>query len=96
MKKLPNIEISELVLVNPKNDWTRTFHGTIVRKTSDDGKPIVFGKVVVNEGKIWSSADSEHAVVNNLDEICKLKLDCGIHKRDGVSTVVADKLLFLN
>jgi|JFJP01.1.fsa_nt_gi hypothetical protein len=96
MKNSKNLEITELILVNPKNDWSRTFTGTIVRKNTDDGQPFVFAKVIINEGKIWSSADCEKNVINNLDEICTLKLDCELHKDEGITTIIADKQFFLN
>lgn len=62
-----------------KADWSRTFWGTIRRETDAGGNEIVMGSAVVNEGKIWSKADSQEELMKNMDDICKLKLDYGIN-----------------
>ena len=67
-KKLPQIQITELFLV--KADWNRTFMGEIYREKSEDGKEIIRGNVVVNEGKIWSSGESQDELAKNLDDLC--------------------------
>jgi hypothetical protein len=94
MKKLPHIEITELFLV--KADWNRTFTGKIVRETDEDGLSTVRGSVVVNEGKIWSAADTQDELGNNLDDICTMKLDKDLHGDAGVRTTVAETTFFMN
>lgn len=81
MKKLPNIEINELFLV--KADWNRTFIGQIIREQTEDGQVINRGTVVVNEGKIWSTGETQDELGNNLDDICTLKLDHDLHGNEG-------------
>jgi hypothetical protein len=93
-KKLPNIQITELFLI--KADWHRTFMGQIVRENTEDGKEIIRGNVTVNEGKIWSVAESEEVLGNYLDDICTLKLDYGLHASCGISEEVAGTPFFLN
>jgi hypothetical protein len=90
MKKLPTIEISELFLV--KADWNRTFVGQIIRKTDEDGLSINLGNVTVNEGKIWSKAETQEELGNNLDDICTLKLDHNLHNSCGVTSILAETL----
>ena len=80
-KKLPKIEISELFLV--KADWDRTFLGKIIRETTADGRNIVRGSVIIDEGKAWSAAYSQDKLADNLDDICTLKLDYSIHSDAG-------------
>ena len=94
MKKLTHIEISELFLV--KADWNRTFVGQIIRKTDEDGLSIVLGNVTVNEGKIWSKAETQDELGNNLDDICTLKLDGGLHNSCGVTSILAETLFYHN
>ena len=93
-KKLPPIEITELFLV--KADWNRTFMGEIFRETAEDGKDIIRGTVVVNEGKIWSSGESQDELVKYLDDICVMKLDIGLHRNGGVITLLFGFKYFLN
>ena len=90
MKKLPTIEITELFMV--KADWNRTFIGQIIRKTDEDGLSINLGNVIVDEGKIWSKAETQEELGNNLDDICTLKLDGGLHNSCGVTSILAETL----
>lgn len=78
-KKLPDIIITELFLV--KADWHRTFMGEIIRETTDDGKEFVRGSVIIEEGKAWSTGNSQEELARNLDDICTMKLDMGLHTR---------------
>jgi len=93
-KKLPNIQITELFLI--KADWHRTFMGQIVREQTEDNKEIIRGNVTVNEGKIWSVAETEETLGNYLDDICTLKLDYGLHASCGIRETIAGTAFFLN
>jgi len=92
-KKLPNIEITELFLI--KADWNRTFMGQLIRETTD-GKSTVRGNVVINEGKAWSIADTQENLARNLDNICTMKLDMGLHDSGGIQKDIAGEKFFLN
>lgn len=76
-KKSTKIEISELFLV--KADWDRTFLGKIIRETTADGRRIVRGTVVIDEGKAWSTAENQDKLADNLDDMCTMKLDHNLH-----------------
>jgi hypothetical protein len=79
-------EITELFLVKADNDFKRTFIGQIYRETTKEGKPIVRGTVVVNEGKIWCSAGTQEELGKNLDDLCVMKLDMRLHSKAGITT----------
>lgn len=87
-KASSNIILTELFLV--KADWTRTFMGAIRRETDDEGNEIVLGSVTVNEGKIWSKASSQEELMKNMDAICVLKLDYGLHSNSRVFIKIAE------
>ena len=91
MKKLARIEISELFLV--KADWNRTFVGQIIRKTDEDGLSINLGTATIIEGKIWSKAETQEELGDNLDDMCTLKLDYGIHSKDGPHYLIPVNLI---
>jgi hypothetical protein len=93
MKKTDNIQITELFLI--KSDWGRTFMGSLKRNIVN-GKEIVRGKVKVNDGNLLGVANSDDELMKNLDEICVMKLDKGLHDNSGVSITVAETPLFLN
>jgi hypothetical protein len=91
---LDNLIIKELMLV--KADWQRTFVAEICREITSEGVSIVRGTVVVNEGKIWSSAESHEELGKNLDDICYLKLDMGLHSQPGVTNQIFSEEFVLN
>jgi hypothetical protein len=92
-KKLPEIEITELFLV--KADWSRTFMAQITRERTEDGKEIIHGSVIINEGKAWSIG-CEKDLGTFLDDICTMKLDYGLHEKAGITLKIAGEDSFLN
>jgi hypothetical protein len=96
LKKKPfaDIIITELFLV--KADWTRTFMGTIRREVDGDGNPVLLGEVIVQEGKIWSKADNQEELMMNMDALCTLKLDYGLHFTCGISTIFSGFKIYFN
>ncbi|MGD0582813.1 MAG: hypothetical protein ABR974_07690 [Bacteroidales bacterium] len=96
-KKLqPELQIVELFMVKPGNDYSRTFVGQIYRETTKNGKPVLHGSVTVNEGRIWSSAQTQDELGKYLDDICTLKLDGNLHSQAGVTTQIFGEDFFLN
>lgn len=93
-KKLPEIEITELYLV--KADWNRTYMARIIREKTEDGKEIVRGNVIINEGKVWSMADTEDELGDYLDQICLMKLDYHLHSNAGGTFKIFGVDFFLN
>ena len=89
-----NFIISELMLV--KADWQRTFVAEICREITSEGVSIVRGTVVVNEGKIWCSAETQEELGKYLDDICVMKLDMGLHSHAGVTSQIFGENFFLN
>ena len=94
-KKVPSsIEITELFLV--RADWHRTFMAEIIRETTAGGKEFVRGRVIIEEGKAWSTGNSQEELAKNLDDICTLKLDYNLHSDRGVTIVLSGTDFFLN
>lgn len=83
-KKKDEFEITELFLIKAgKNDWNRTFIGSIKRETTEEGEPVVRMSVVVKEGRIVGMAGNQDELGANLDDVCLMKLDYGLHSKDG-------------
>jgi hypothetical protein len=93
-KKLPEIEIIELFLV--KGDWHRTFMAQITREITADGREIIYGKVVVNEGAIYAIGNTEDELGTYLDDLCVMKLDYGLHENAGIIIKIGETEFFLN
>jgi hypothetical protein len=67
----------------------------LIREKTEEGKDIICGNVVINEGKAWSIGSNEDELGKYLDEICTMKLDMGLHSFAGVTTQMLG-LVFLN
>ena len=91
---LDNLIITELMLF--KADWERTFVAEICREITSEGVSIVRGTGVVNEGKIWCSAETQEELGKYLDDICVMKLDMGLHSHAGVTTQIFGEDFFRN
>jgi hypothetical protein len=89
-----NLIITELMLI--KADWQRTFVAEICRQITSEGVSIVRGTVVVNEGKIWCSAETQDELGKYLDDICKMKLDMELHHYYGVTLTICENKFNLN
>ncbi len=95
-KKLPDLQITELFIVKCGEDWQHTFMATIIREMTIDGKEIIRGSVMINEGKAWSLAYTEDELGKYLDEMCIMKLDHNLHSSAGVTIQIFGEDLFLN
>jgi len=93
-KKISSLEITEFFFV--KSGWDRTFMAEIVRDKTEDGKTINRGRVVVNEGQIWSTGETQDELSNYLDDICIMKLDLGLHENPGIGSAIACSKFFHN
>jgi hypothetical protein len=93
-EKPSSLIITELFLV--KSGWDRTFMAEIVRDKTEDGNTINRGKVVVNEGQMWSTGETQDELSNNLDDLCTMKLDMGLHNEPGISTEIACSNFYFN
>lgn len=96
-KKKVEFELTELFLIKAgKDDWSRTFIGSIKRETSDEGESLVRMKVVVEEGMIMGVARNQDELGANLDDVCLMKLDFGLHRKDGPKSKIFDSDFFHN
>jgi len=60
--------------------FDRCFHGTIRRECDENGNPIVFGKIKVNDCFIYASAPDQLELGAKLDQMVLLILDYDLHK----------------
>jgi len=59
--------------------FDRCFHGTIRREHDENGNPIVYGKIKVNDCIIYASAPDQWELGDKLDEMVLLILDYDLH-----------------
>ena len=57
-----------------KDGWDNCFHGTIRREKDEDGNPIVYGNIKINEGYIIANAKDQWELGEKLDELVLINL----------------------
>lgn len=93
-KSPPEIIITELILI--KADWQRTFIGSLRKELDIEGNPIHIASVIVQEGMIYGNSPNQEDLINNMDDICLMKLDFGLHEDAGVTIKIFGTDFFLN
>lgn len=84
-KKNLRVEITEMFMA--KADWSRCFHGTIKRAKTNEGIPVVYGKILVkndiHNGFVYAKAKDQWDLGDKLDELVIMVLDKGLHNDSG-------------
>lgn len=93
---MPDIIITELIGIKCGNDWHRFYIGTIRREKDSDGNSIIYGSVIINEGKIWCMSENQDELGRRLDAMCSMKLDSGLHETSGMIGRIAESDYYLN
>jgi len=94
MKKEIKVEITELFMAQA--DKYRCFHGIIKRSRDENGNPLFYSKIKVHDGFIYSQESDRDRLGKNLDEICIMVLDKGLHKSGGMYQKIFNRKFFLN
>ena len=76
----------ELILVAA--DIHRTFPATMLTKHDANDQEYFIGVVIINEGEAIGRAKSQAELERNMDDICKMKLDYGLHQTEAISSVI--------
>ena len=87
-------EITEMFMCQADNE--RCFYGIIKRSKDNYGNEHVFSRIIINDGLIQACAPDQWELGKNLDEICKVVLDMGLHNDSGVYTDIFGGKFFLN
>jgi hypothetical protein len=88
-------QITEMFMA--KADNNRCFFGIIKRFKTDDVNPLVFSKIVMpNGGYICAQATDQKTLGKNLDELCIMILDKGLHNYAGVKATIFGTNFYLN
>lgn len=81
MKKELKIELTELFMAQA--DKYRCFYGTIKRSKDKDGNTLFFSEIKVKDGFVCSQETDRDRLGKNLDEMCIMVLDKGLHNDNG-------------
>ena len=86
-KKNPmKVEITEMFMAQADDE--RCFYGSLTRSRDEHGNPHLFSRIIVDSGLIVSSSNDQKTLGKQLDEMCTMVLDKGIHEKDGEFIVV--------
>ena len=61
----------------------RCFYDIIKRGVDEFGNPFVFSRIVIPDGLIQAKADNQQELGKNLDQMCIMVLDIGLHNDSG-------------
>ncbi len=80
-----------------KADRYRCFFGIIKRFEDHNGNPQVYSKIVMpNDGYIVAQERDQKTLGLNLDEICIMRLDMGLHYYVGLYKEISGIRYFIN
>ena len=83
-----NVQLTEIFTAKAgrgMKGYDRIFHGTIKRGYDNNEKPIVYGKIKVNDGEITASGKDQWELGDKLDQLVMLILDNDLHGDGGVT-----------
>ena len=86
--------ITELFLAQASRD--RRFYGIIQRHCDDNGIPFVYSEIRINQGYIYSRADTQDNLGQQLDQMAILILDYCLHDQQGKIENISETDFFLN
>ena len=98
-KAKDRFEITELFMAKcGAKGWDRCFYGTISREKDESGKEIACSSKICipDDGYIWSRAEDQETLGDQLDSLVELRLDYDIHGEKGVFSSIAETRYFHN
>lgn len=90
MEKKKNIKLTEIFMAKAgkgNKGFDRCFHGTINRDFDDNGNPVVYGNIKVNDGYIIAMAEDQFELGDKLDELVLMILDHDLHNTDCITAI---------
>lgn len=92
--KKNKFEITEMFMAKTSPD--NCFFGCIKRLKDKNGNSFVFSRIKMKNGLLCANADDQKILGENLDEMCVMILDKGLHNDRGVTKEIFGTDFFLN
>jgi hypothetical protein len=93
--KKQKIEITEMFVAKACPE--RVFCGIITRTVADDGFPILFSRILMDDdGLLCAQASDQKELANNLNTMARMICFGGLHADRGVTKEIFGTDLFLN
>ena len=92
--KKQKIEITEMFVA--KACPTRVFWGIITRRVDENGNPVVFSRILMDDGLLCASAENQKILSENLNFLAKLVCFTPLHEDHGIVEEIFGTDFFLN
>jgi hypothetical protein len=92
--KKQKIEITEMFVA--KACPARVFWGIITRRLDENGNPVVFSRILMDDGLLCASAENQQILSKNLNLLAKLVCFTPLHEDHGVVEEIFGTEFFLN
>ena len=92
--KKQKIEITEMFVA--KACPARVFWGIITRRVDENGNPVVFSRILMDDGLLCASAENQKILSENLNLLAKLVCFTPLHEDHGVVQEIFGTDFFLN
>ena len=79
-----------------KKGYDKCFYGTIKRDCDENGNPVVYGKIKVNDGYIYATSCDQQKLGDSLDEMVMMIVYGNLHKDSGKTTIITETPFYLN
>jgi hypothetical protein len=94
-EKKQKVEITEMFVA--KACPSRVFWGIITRTVDDNGNPVVFSRILMDDdGLLCAQAYDQKILANNLNQMARMIVFEGLHDDHGVTNEIFGADLFLN
>ena len=92
--KKNKFEIIEMFMAKTSPD--NCFFGCIKRLKDENGNPFVFSRIKMKDCLLCASAENQKILGRNLDKMCRMICNEGLHDDQGVKKEIFGSDLFLN
>ena len=75
---------------------SRVFWGIITRREDEDGNPVVFSRILMDDGLLCANAENQIILSKNLNELAKMVCFGQLHNDHGIRKEIFGSDLFLN
>lgn len=94
-EKKQRVDVTEMFVA--KACPTRVFWGIITRMVDDDGNPVVFSRILMDDdGLLCAQASDQKELAKNLNSMARMVVFEGLHEDGGRSQEIFGTDLFLN
>lgn len=93
-EKKQKVEVSEIFVA--KACKHKIFWGIITRTQDDLGNPILFSRIMMDDGLLCAQESDQKTLANNLNSMARMIVFEGLHSKRGLTKEIFGSDFFLN